>query len=190
MNVGWSVVKDVPILQLWPLHWAVFAFLETSLIYGFTVIHRNPTMLHRWFLFDDCIRVKKKNHLEYLLFLYVRGHKSTRSVVAVRCGAVSMCYFIWEECLQSSKSTRPQGWGWRQAVMLSLRRKVAEKIQTHTERERERDFHRATSQAGFVRMTQLSSADKWWGKLSRPAQRHSSFCITLSSKLMLTGCTR
>lgn len=95
------------------------------------------------------------------------------------CSGVELCrcaHSIWEGCLQSSKSTRPQGCGWRQTVMLSLRRKVAEKIRTHTENI---SIEPLSSCAGFVRMTQLSCEEKWWGKLNRPAQRLSSAVLFL-----------
>lgn len=86
--------------------------------------------------------------------------------------------FIWGERLQSSKSTRPRGWGWRQTVMLSLGRKVAEKIRTHTENI---FIEPLSSCAGFVRMTQLSCEEEWWGKLKRPAHRLSSPLLFLSN---------
>lgn len=85
------------------------------------------------------------------LWLSIKAHSRLqwRAVeLARRCVRL-----IWADCLQSSKSTRPRGWGWRQTVTMSPGREVAEKIRTHTENI---SIEPLSFCAGFVRMTQLS----------------------------------
>lgn len=64
-------------------------------------------------------------------------HCFTREGTAVSSGAPQSCVSLFtpseENGFKAPSPLAPQGWGRRQAVMLSLRRKVAERIRTHTE---------------------------------------------------------
>lgn len=64
-------------------------------------------------------------------------HCFTREGTAVSSGAPQSCVSLFtpseENGFKAPSPLAPQGWGRRQAVMLSLRRKVAGRIRTHTE---------------------------------------------------------
>lgn len=194
--MGWRVVKEVPILQ-WKSRAPVTS--ELSCIYILPYLSNtlsnkesavkfllwliiNPFLLPSW-MYSCGISAR--------VSLFHTGGKSGFSWCAAE---LCLCvHFIWEEWLQSSKSTSPQGWGWRQAVMLSLRRKVAERIRTHTE---SISIEPLSSCAGFLRMTQLSCEEKWRGKSNRPAQQ-TFICIAVClsnwcglSAHTVTGCVQ
>lgn len=137
MNTEWGVVKEVPITQGEVRGGcdlrvrAVFTLLDLSLIWSPTgdSVLNSPiaSFLILFHQLHEYIYVKY-----WVLLLPAWGNEGEH---AVDCSCVG---FMREERLQSSKTgltaPSPQGWGgWRQTVMLSTRREVAERIRPHTE---------------------------------------------------------